>query len=100
MSTHNIFFYGEIWKLISKLSSNTLRICSTARSAVVALLVSSLFAMSFFLSSVYSGVKSLEIITFFNNGGNVIGMRLTLSKRNLRCVISVKINFKSRTLYI
>ena len=29
MSTHNIYFYGEITKIIPKLSSNTLRICST-----------------------------------------------------------------------
>ena len=29
MSTHNICFYGEITKIIPKLSSNTLLICST-----------------------------------------------------------------------
>ena len=29
MSTHNICFYGELTKLISELSSNTLLICST-----------------------------------------------------------------------
>ena len=29
MSTHNICFYGEITKIISKLASNTLLICST-----------------------------------------------------------------------
>ena len=29
MSTHNICFYGEIWKIISKLSSNTHLICSS-----------------------------------------------------------------------
>ena len=28
MSTHNIYFYGEIWKILSKLSQNTLLICS------------------------------------------------------------------------
>ena len=30
MSTHNICFYGEITKMIPKLSSNTLPICFTA----------------------------------------------------------------------
>ena len=30
MSTNNIGFYGEITKIISKLSSNTLLICSAA----------------------------------------------------------------------
>ena len=30
MSTHSICFYGEMWKVIPKLSSNTLLICSTA----------------------------------------------------------------------
>ena len=29
MSTHNIFFYGELTKIIPKLSPYTLRICST-----------------------------------------------------------------------
>ena len=29
MSTHNICFYGEITKIIRKLSSNTLLFCST-----------------------------------------------------------------------
>ena len=29
MSTHNICFYGEMWKIIPKLSPNTLLICST-----------------------------------------------------------------------
>ena len=29
MSTHNIWFYGEIAKIIPKLSSNTLLICPT-----------------------------------------------------------------------
>ena len=29
MSTHNIRFYGEIWKIIPKLPPNTLLICST-----------------------------------------------------------------------
>ena len=29
MSTHNICFYGEIMKIIPKLSSNTFLICST-----------------------------------------------------------------------
>ena len=29
MSTCNIFFYGEVTKIIPKLSSNTLHICST-----------------------------------------------------------------------
>ena len=29
MSTHNICFYKEIWKIIPKLSPNTLLICST-----------------------------------------------------------------------
>ena len=28
MSTHNICFYGEVWKIIPKLSSNTHIICS------------------------------------------------------------------------
>ena len=30
MNTHNICFYGEIGKIIPKLSQNTLLICSTA----------------------------------------------------------------------
>ena len=29
MSTHNICFYGEIWKIVPKLSSNTHLICSS-----------------------------------------------------------------------
>ena len=29
MSTHNVCFYGEIGKIIPKLSSSTLLICST-----------------------------------------------------------------------
>ena len=31
MSTHNIRFYGEITKIIPKLSSNSLLICSTVQ---------------------------------------------------------------------
>ena len=31
MSTHNIYFYGELTKIILQLSSNTLLICSIAR---------------------------------------------------------------------
>ena len=30
MSTHNVCFYGEITKIISKISSNTFLICSAA----------------------------------------------------------------------
>ena len=33
MSTHNICFYGEITKIIPKLSSNTLLICSNDLAA-------------------------------------------------------------------
>ena len=29
MSTHNIFFYGELTKIVLQLSSNIHRICST-----------------------------------------------------------------------
>ena len=33
MSTHNICFHGEITKIIPKLSSNTLLICSTGKQS-------------------------------------------------------------------
>ena len=32
MSTHNIYFYGELTKIILQLSSNTLLICSSGLS--------------------------------------------------------------------
>ena len=35
MSTHNICFYGEIWKIILKLSPDTLLICFTGLFAVI-----------------------------------------------------------------
>ena len=35
MSIHNIDFYGETWKIIPKLSSNTHLICSIARHVCV-----------------------------------------------------------------
>ena len=31
MNTHNIFFYGDIWKIIIELSLNILLICSTVQ---------------------------------------------------------------------
>ena len=36
MSTHNICFYGEIMKFITKLSPNTLLICSTVTCILLA----------------------------------------------------------------
>ena len=37
MSTHNIYFYVEIWKIIPELLSNTHHICFTVKVCLFAL---------------------------------------------------------------
>ena len=56
MSTHNICFYGEIMKIIPKLSSNTLLICSTTGTLPFPYVFASQTEYQTVCSTVYTGL--------------------------------------------